>query len=375
MHPCATPDAEGRRKHPEPHDPRIPAFQADRERILRCSAFRRLDYKTQVFVPHEHDMFRTRMTHTLEVAQVARNAARALEFNEDLAEAAALAHDLGHPPFGHTGERVLDELMADHGRFEHNRQSLRIVDYLEHPYPGFRGLNLTEPTRECIAGHETAYDTPAGGEFDPSLSPPLEGQICDRADEIAYSSADLEDGLASGWISERQVSALDIWRAARDTARREYPDARDIHTRIAATRNVMRLLVDDLVATTRRTIADRDLSRPADIRRAERCAVMSPAMSGMFEQLKAFLLENLYLHPENVAEDGRSETVLRELFSAFLDDPSLLPARYRKRIDRPGEHGRIEGRHRIVCDYVAGMTDRFCRREHARITGQRAGTG
>jgi dGTPase len=213
--PYAVADAEARREHPEPPHPYRGPYQRDRDRILHCSAFRRLDFKTQVFVPHEHDHFRTRLTHTLEVAQVARTLGRALGLNEDCIEAVALAHDLGHPPFGHGGEKELDELMVDHGHFEHNRQSLRVVDYLEHPYPEFRGLNLTQATRECIARHETRYDAPVCEEFDDDRLAPLEGQLVDLADEIAYSSADLEDALAARRIDEADLSDIELSRGSR----------------------------------------------------------------------------------------------------------------------------------------------------------------
>jgi len=204
----------GGRRHGEAPHPYRTCFQRDRDRIMHCSAFRRLDFKTQVFVPHECDHFRTRLTHTLEVAQIGRAIGRALRLNEDLIEATALAHDLGHPPFGHCGEGVLDELMADEGGFEHNRQSLRVVDYLEHPYPAFRGLNLTAAVRECLARHQTRYDTPACGDFDASLQAPLEGQVVDLADEIAYTAADLEDALAAEWIITDDLASLALWRRA-----------------------------------------------------------------------------------------------------------------------------------------------------------------
>ena len=366
MHPCATANSDSSRRYPEAISNES-GFQEDRERIIRCSAFRRLDYKTQVFVPHEHDMYRTRMTHTLEVAQVARKIARLLSVNEDLSESVALAHDLGHPPFGHAGEKVLDGLMEEHGHFEHNRQSLRIVDYLEHPFPDFRGLNLTNATRECMAKHETAYDTPSGHEFDANLRPPLEGQVCDIADEIAYTSADIEDGLASGWLTVEQISNLSLWQEAFELAESEYPDARDIHKRIAATRNLARILIEDLVANTLNRISTLGLSAPEGVRSAEKCVILSPPMTNKFMETKAFLLDNLYLHQDNVSADEESETILVSLFNAFVDSPSRLPDRYERRIDQPGHNGQVESIHRIVCDYIAGMTDRYARLEYEKI--------
>ncbi len=237
LHPAAvSEDNSGGRKFDEPQHPYRTCFQRDRDRIVHCSAFRRLDFKTQVFVPHEHDHFRTRLTHTLEVAQIGKTIGRALRLNEDLIEAVALAHDLGHPPFGHGGEAVLEELMADHGHFEHNRQTLRVVDYLEHPYPPFRGLNLTGVVRECLAKHRTRYDTPVCPEFDPALQPPLEGQLVDLADEIAYTSADLDDALAAGVLRQEQLRDLTLWRDARQTAKQDYPTAGAIHQRSAPAR-------------------------------------------------------------------------------------------------------------------------------------------
>ena len=350
----------GGRKVAEPPHPYRTCFQRDRDRIVHCSAFRRLDFKTQVFVPHEHDHFRTRMTHTLEVAQVARTLARALRLNEDLVEAAALAHDLGHPPFGHGGEAELDALMAGCGGFEHNRQSLRIVDYLEHPYPAFRGLNLTQATRECIARHQTRYDTPVSEEFDSALCATLEGQLVDLADEIAYTAADLEDALAAGWLTVERLTGLQLWRRAWETARRAMPDARAVHKRIRACKAVLNLLADDVIATTTGNIREADLQSPDDARRAgRRCVAMSPPAAESLGQMQDFLLNNVYLEPRNARQEQASRGILRELFALLTADPTLLPDRYRKRVD--------DEPRRVACDYIAGMTDRFCRNEHARL--------
>jgi len=361
---CAVREADcgGRGVDEPPHAYRT-CFQRDRDRIVHCSAFRRLDFKTQVFVPHEHDHFRTRLTHTLEVAQIARTLARPLRLNEDLAEAVALAHDLGHPPFGHGGQTELDELMADHEGFEHNRQSLRVVDYLEHPYPGFRGLNLTRAVRECIALHRTRYDAPAAGEFDPALQPPLEGQLVDLADAIAYTSADLEDALAAGWITTEQIAHLDLWRQAWDAAERSAPDARDIHKRIRACKAVLNIMADDLLATTSRNIQQGASASVGDVRRAgERIVAFADEVAGAVRQMQDFLLANVYLDPRNAERERTSRRLIRELFGAMTADPTRLPDRYRGRID-------ADGLHRVACDYVAGMTDRFCRAEHERICG------
>lgn len=332
-------------------------FQRDRDRVMHCAAFRRLDFKTQVFVPHEHDHFRTRLTHTLEVAQIGRTLGRVLRLNEDLIEAVALAHDLGHPPFGHSGEAVLDELMADHGHFEHNRQSLRVVDYLEHPYPSFRGLNLTRVVRECIALHRSRYDTPLCEDFDASLQPPLEGQIVDLADEIAYTSADLEDALAAGWITAEQLAPFDLWRRACDVAATDAPDARPIHQRIRACKAVLAAMTDDLIATTAAQIAAMKLDSPDDARRAGRCAAFSPALAAAVAAVQNFLLHNVYLDAKAADKDRQVRQVVRGLFAAYVASPKLMPPRYAQRIDG-------QGLHRVVCDYIAGMTDRYAIEQH-----------
>jgi len=363
---AVTEDRCGGRKHPEQtHDYRT-CFQRDRDRIVHCSAFRRLDFKTQVFVPHQHDHFRTRMTHTLEVALIARTLGRALRLNEDLIEAAALAHDLGHSPFGHGGEAVLDELMSGHGGFEHNRQSLRVVDYLEHPYPGFRGLNLTRVVRECIARHETAYDTPACPEFADDLQAPLEGQIVDAADEIAYTSADLEDALASECIEAAQLEALSLWRRAWAAAKQQAPDAREIHLRIRACKNVLEIMASGLLdATVRRIEALGRAPSPDAVRHAAgKCAGFGDELVGEVRALQQFLMDNVYLAGENANRDTESRRVIGGLFARYVTDESLLPERYRGRVD-------TDGLHRVICDYIAGMTDRYCKARYDEICGSR----
>ena len=363
--PCAVTEADsGGRAVAEPdHDYRT-CFQRDRDRIVHCSAFRRLDFKTQVFVPHECDHFRTRMTHTLEVSQIARSLARALRLNEDVCEAAALAHDLGHPPFGHAGEAVLNDLMRDHGGFEHNRQSLRVVDYLEHPYPAFRGLNLTQVVRECLARHETAYDTPVCREFDPALQAPLEGQLVDLADEIAYTSADLEDALAAGWITIEQVAGLPLWRRAWSAATDIAPDARPIHMRIRACKAVLATLADDLVRATAANLRAMSIDSLDNVRTAPgKCVALSAQTAEHLRGMQTFLYDHVYLAPPSARQAEQSGKLIRTLFEAYAADPDLLPPRYRQRID-------AQGLHRVACDYIAGMTDRFCRQAHAAIVSQ-----
>jgi dGTPase len=396
------------RPHDEPHHPYRTCFQRDRDRIVHCSAFRRLDFKTQVFVPHEHDHFRTRLTHTLEVAQIGRTLGRALRLNEDLIEAVALAHDLGHPPFGHTGEAVLEILLSGHGHFEHNRQSLRVVDYLEHPYAGFRGLNLSNVVRECIAKHKTRYDTPICDDFDMTQQPPLEGQIVELADEIAFSCADLQDALEAGFIDTTQLAQLELWQAAWQSARHTAPDAQEIHQRILACKVVMATLCDDLIATTLTNIGSTGVSpasstgilpvssmgappmissvssssssssaaavvpsafslqpsaypSPDAIRRAgRRLAAISPTLARNLQKLQDFLLHNVYMHPRTADKQQQARQVIEDLFRAYIADSKLLPPRYQTRIDR-------DGLHRTACDYIAGMTDRFAIQEHAKL--------
>jgi len=354
----------GGREYPEDaHDYRT-CFQRDRDRIVHCSAFRRLDFKTQVFVPHQHDHFRTRMTHTLEVALIARTLGRAMRLNEDLIEAVALAHDLGHPPFGHGGETVLGELMSARGGFEHNRQSLRVVDYLEHPYPDFRGLNLTRAVRECIARHETAYDTPACPEFADDRRAPLEGQIVDAADEIAYTSADLEDALASEYIRAEQLESLAVWQRAWQAAETRSPGAREIHLRIRACKNVLEIMASDVLEATSRRIATLgDAPNVEDIRGADtKCAGFSDELGREVRALQQFLMDNVYLAGENANRDAESRRVIGGLFAKYAADESLLPKRYRRRIS-------TDGLHRVICDYIAGMTDRYCKAQYDRICG------
>ena len=353
----------GGRVHPEKEHPYRSCYQRDRDRIIHCSAFRRLDYKTQVFVPHEQDHYRTRMTHTLEVAQISRTIARALKLNEDVVEAVALAHDLGHAPFGHAGEEVLNELMADAGGFEHNRQSLRVVDYLEHPYPDFQGLNLTNIVRLCIVRHETRYDS---GKIDDEIegleqfrhlpSPPAEGQIVNLADEIAYSSADLFDALSVQWITIEQLKGIELWQRAWQHAQYDAPKASEIHKRIAACRNVLSILTDDVITETARRIELLNPTSPIDIQKInQRIVSFSDTTARQLDQLQQFLLEKVYHHPQALLRDRQAHEIIRELFQTYLHKPSLLPERYFRRIDS-------DGLKRVICDYIAGMTDRFCRK-------------
>ncbi|HNX25974.1 MAG TPA: dNTP triphosphohydrolase [Phycisphaerae bacterium] len=353
----AVPPTADSRNYPEKPDEFRSGFQRDRDRILHCSAFRRLDFKTQVFVPHEYDHFRTRLTHSLEVSQIGRDVGRALGLNEDLIEAVALAHDLGHPPFGHIGEKVLDELMASYGHFEHNRQSLRVVDYLEHPYPSYRGLNLTQMTRICLAKHETRYDSPADNEFTKIRFAPLEGQLVDLADEIAYTTADLEDALEADWLSMVDLNELELWRQAWATVEAEYPDARKIHKRIRSTKKILNMMAVDAI-----TYAGEKLSgmKPASYEKVmdgpQKIITFSPDMEKLIAPLHALLMGKVYCHSSNMLNDEFARVAIMDLFCYFTTNPGKLPQRYLVRV----EDG-CDSLQRVICDYLAGMTDRFCR--------------
>jgi len=350
----------GGRRTPEEPDCFRTCFQRDRDRIIHCSAFRRLDYKTQVFVPHEQDHFRTRLTHTLEVAQIGRDLARALRVNEDLVEAAALGHDLGHPPFGHAGEAVLAELMADHGHFEHNSQSLRIVDYLEHPYPGFRGLNLTRALRQCLAKHTTRYDAPVVAEFGGAQAP-IEGQLVDACDEIAYTSADLEDALQAEWISPEQLAGLELWEMAWRQVELHDADARDIHKRIRATKALLAILAGDLLEATQARITAMALDSAEAVQGASvRCVTFGEDVGRMLGTFQAFMLREVYTNQPSQAKGADARRCIVELFNGLIGKPESLPERYSRRIG-------ADGLHRVVCDYIAGMTDRYCIAEHTRV--------
>lgn len=352
------------REYKEPSHPYRTEYQRDRERIIHSRAFRRLEYKTQVFVNHEGDHYRTRLTHTIEVAQIARSISRALRLNEDLAESIALAHDLGHTPFGHTGERVLDELMKRHGGFEHNRQSLRVVEKLEERYGDFPGLNLTWETREGIIKHSTSYDHPAVRSYLPDQQPSLEAQIIDYADEIAYNNHDLDDGLSSGLLDFKEVRDLSLWRrVTRNSASRQGHDAEDPKVIIrAAIRNIINLLVTDLIDTTKNTIRDRGISSYGDVKTShDRIVRFSNETKGNNDELKEFLNKHLYKHYRVVRMSIKAQKVVSELFTIYRDHPNALSESYYERIG-------TEGLEQTISDYIAGMTDRYALEEHQKLT-------
>jgi dGTPase len=351
-------DSRGR-THSEPEHGYRTAFQRDRERIIHTTAFRRLEYKTQVFVVTEGDHYRTRLTHTIEVAQIGRAIARALGANQDLTEAICLAHDLGHPPFGHAGEEVLNELMAGHGGFDHNAQSLRVVDWLEVRYAGFRGLNLTWELREGIIKHETDYDASDAGGFEPGLRPTLEAQIVNYADEYAYSAADLEDGLRSGILTPDSLRGIALWEEAIATLKLPFSDL----ARHELIRWLINRLVSDLVSSTARRIDEGGIGSVEAVRRApENVVAPSEEMRDKTAELKAFLLRNFYRNHRLVRMSAKAKRILTNMFTAYLDEPRQLQPEIRRRAEE--EEGGLE---RVLCDYIAGMTDRFALDEHARL--------
>ena len=367
---ASQPDRSRGRRHPEPSAPTRSDFQRDRDRIVHCTAFRRLVYKTQVFLNHEGDLFRTRLTHSLEVAQLGRSIARSLGLNEDLVEAVALAHDLGHTPFGHAGQDVLNECMAEHGGFEHNLQSLRVIDELEERYLPFNGLNLTFETREGVLKHcsrrnaellEAAEPGGVGRRFIEGTQPSLEAQLCNLADEIAYNAHDIDDGVRSGLITIEQFEAVPLFTRFRDETLAEFPGATGRRLLFDSIRRMLSQQVYDVIDATRAKLAEH---QPADADEARRCPPLvrfSPEMREASTQLKRFLFKELYRHPQVNDTTARAKQVLTELFHAYVAAPSEMKAAYAQRDDR----------HRAVADYISGMTDRFAVREHERLTGQR----
>ncbi len=352
-------DSRGR-AFPEAEPEYRTAFQRDRDRILHTTAFRRLEYKTQVFVTSEGDYYRTRLTHTLEVAQIGRTIARALAANEDLVEAICLAHDLGHPPFGHAGEAALARLMAGHGGFDHNKQSLRIVTELERRYSDFPGLNLTWELREGIVKHETEYDLADAAGYEPEKRGHLEAQIANAADELAYTAHDLDDGLRSALLAPAQLAGLELWERLRLELGWSGPALDDL-TRHRLIRHLIDLEVTDLV---RSTSAKLDAAGVASVDALQRLsysvAGFSPELDRMNRQVKDFLYHHLYQHYRVVRMQVKAEGFLEDLFHAYLATPAILPGEVQER-------SQAAGRERTVCDYIAGMTDRFALQEHSKL--------
>jgi dGTPase len=359
--PYAMRSAESRgRRYTEAEHPLRTCFQRDRDRVIHSSSFRRLEYKTQVFVNHEGDNYRTRLTHTLEAAQIGRTVARALGLNEELAECLILGHDLGHTPFGHSGERVMDELMRGHGGFEHNTQTLRILETLEERYPDFPGLNLTWEVREGIIKHKPESDASAPAEYAAGECPTLEAQIVDAVDEIAYNNHDVDDGLSSGMFTVDQIRGVALFRVAHEAAL-----GRGISDKGLARHEAVRRIIDrctrDLIVTTLDRIEEARVGSGADVRAVgRRLVAYSPEMAERVRELKEFLRREMYRHYRVVRMGDKAGRILRDLFTSFVGEAEQLPPRFRARVA-------ADGLHRVVCDYIAGMTDRFALDEHRKL--------
>jgi dGTPase len=354
--------SKGRRYSEEFKDDR-PAFERDRDRIIHSAAFRRLEYKTQVFVNHEGDYYRTRLTHSLEVAQLARGIARKLRLNEELTEAISLAHDLGHTPFGHAGEDALHSLMAEYGGFEHNLQSLRVVEILEERYPLFSGLNLTFETREGLAKHSSYHDSPGAdlAEYAMGLTPTLEAQIINVADEIAYNNHDIDDGLESNLIDREELMEVPLWQEVFSRVEKRYPQATLQAKTYAAISSLIGLLIQDVVGQTLHNIQGHGIERVEDVRGlGETLVSYSPAVQKESGLLKEFLHNRLYHHWRVERMRIKAERFITELFKAYVETPALISGRYRRRREE-------EPVPRMVCDYIAGMTDRFALDEYKKL--------
>ncbi len=351
------------RRFPEAPAPTRSEYQRDRDRIVHCSAFRRLVYKTQVFLNHEGDLFRTRLTHSLEVAQLGRSIARALGLNEDLVEAISLAHDLGHTPFGHAGQEALNACMQAHGGFEHNLQSLRVVDQLEERYAAFDGLNLAFETREGILKHCATVQAEKLGEiglrFLQRMRPSLEAQLCNLADEIAYNAHDIDDGVRSGLLSLSQLQDLPLFARHRDEVLREFPQVQGRRLLHEAIRRMLSTQVYDVINASRRALQAAKPHSVDEVRYAPVLICFSDEMIEQSVQLKRFLREKLYRHPQVVQMTEKGQQVVTDLFKCYLDKPELLPVPF-------SAQDSVE---RGITDYIAGMTDRFAIREHERLTG------
>ncbi|MCX8521667.1 MAG: deoxyguanosinetriphosphate triphosphohydrolase [Rhodoferax sp.] len=388
---CKPESTRGRRRW-ESLAPTRTDFQRDRDRIVHSTAFRRLVYKTQVFLNHEGDLFRTRLTHSLEVAQLGRSIARSLRLNEDLVEAIALAHDLGHTPFGHAGQNALNECMADYGGFEHNLQSLRVVDLLEERYPQFDGLNLTFETREGILKHcsrsnaqlleavEQGYPDGQGGvgrRFLEGKCPSLEAQLCNLADEIAYHAHDIDDGIRSGLMTLQQMQTVPLFQHFCQQALTAHPHLQHSSQARRLVYESIRLMLSeqlfDVIRATQSALVNAQVGSPAEVRDGGPLLQFSPDMRQQSAQLKRFLFAHLYRHPQVVQTMDQAKTVVRELFAIYCQAPQEMQSGYALRSQSQQAATWTAGPplQRSVADYIAGMTDRFASREHYRLTGKR----
>jgi len=353
--------SKGRRHKETEHDYRS-CYQRDRDRIIYSTAFRRLEYKTQVFVNHEGDYYRTRLTHTLEVSQIAKSIARALRLNEDLVEAISLAHDLGHTPFGHSGEDALNQIMKDHGGFDHNSQGLRVVDFLEERYPDFPGLNLTYEVREGIIKHSTPFDKPRMAiAFETKSSPLLEIQAVDIADEIAYDNHDLDDGIKSGLIKEEDLKVIQTWREKDKEIKKIHPGIKDEIRKYQIIRSLINSQVTDLINNTEANIKKLKIRTPNDIAKAPvRILAMSKEMQAKRMPMREFLMEKLYRHYRVVRMSSKANRFITSLFEVYLDKTDQLPPAAKDRLEK-------EDKYRVICDYIAGMTDRYALDEYKKF--------
>jgi dGTPase len=350
------------RRYKEDFKDQRPAFERDRDRIIHSSAFRRLEYKTQVFVNHEGDYYRTRLTHSLEVAQIARGIARGLHLNEDLAESLALAHDLGHTPFGHSGEKVLNQLMHNKGGFEHNLQSLRVVEFLEDKYPGFKGLNLTWETREGIIKHTTPCDHPSDAaleDYQPDTVPTLEAQIINLADEIAYNNHDIDDAVEAAFISLDDLRSTKLCEDS--IMERKYPELTDDKKKYQTISTLIGHLIKDVVSSSEKNIKKKGIETLNDVRILNTILISySPRVEEESKKLKAYLHKNVYRHYKVERMRIKAERYITLLFETYRDNPTLLPPKYRERIQE-------DDKERVICDYIAGMTDRYALDEYKKL--------
>jgi dGTPase len=369
---ASTAEGSRGRRHPEPAPALRSEFQRDRDRIVHSTAFRRLEYKTQVFINHEGDLFRTRLTHSIEVAQIARTIARSLSLNEDLCEAISLAHDLGHTPFGHAGQDALNECMRDHGGFEHNAQSLRVVDELEDKYASFRGLNLTFETREGILKHCSERRARELGEigerFLNGRQPSLEAQLANVADEIAYNNHDVDDGLRAQLLTIEQLREVPLFARHHDEVLRRYGSLTPKQTRHETVRRIINALVTDLIDASRARLEELKPRHPDEVRAQTRRLIgFSDAVSEENRALKRFLRENLYQHHLVYRMTAKASRMLRELFTALIENPRLMPPDYHQRAKAAEQAAAMAGRARVVADFIAGMTDRYAVDEYERL--------
>ncbi|MBI3270942.1 MAG: deoxyguanosinetriphosphate triphosphohydrolase [Planctomycetes bacterium] len=353
------------RQYPEPEHPYRTVYQRDRDRIVHSTAFRRLEYKTQVFVNHEGDHYRTRLTHTTEVTQISRTLAKTMGLNEELMEATALAHDVGHPPFGHAGEDALRAAMEKHGGFEHNAQSLRIVEVLEQRYPNFPGLNLSYEVRESMYKHNTAYDKPgvtSGAEtYHPEEAALLEAQLVNEADSIAYDNHDLDDSLRAGIINEGDLEKVAIWRRAQAEVWKRFTDIDREITRSQTILSLLNIMVTDLLENTTRKLEGLGIETIEQVRAAkEPLVVYSKEVAEEKRELEKFLFQNVYMHFRVARMSRRANRFLHDLFVEYAEHPEQLPPKFQKWAE-------LQGLHRAVCDYIAGMTDRYAQEEYKKL--------